>query len=1562
MRPLSLRAALLASVLCLAWASRSEAGLVAYYPMDDPGNPATLLDTVGGNNGTVQGAVYTGAGGGHTGQPGDYAMDFSSGDVVVAGGGFAGNAVANNAITFSFWQKAGYSPGSPPASSSFWAVSPSAGGGQRGAQAHVPWSNRTIYWDTAGCCGGNTRLTASGADISDDNDWHHFAFVKSGTHKEIWVDGSRMASHDGATAPLLPFSQLLIGRGAGGGGTYQGLIDDLAIWDRALSDSEIGQLAAGIAAPTAFAGPTPDPGWVGRPVGAGGGHFDYDAGTGTLTVTADGQDIWGTYDRFYFLLPEDPANPGEPLKTSGDFIARARVVDMTEGVWPWQKSGLMARADLDGNSVHVMTVATEGNGIVQQWRDSKGGASGWPGTRLPGSPNNADGVANWVLLSRSGDTFISNWAPDAGGAPGNWGPPRSHTSPNMPDEVYLGLTMTAQSQVSHQTATTVFDNVEVVPALSLGVMGQSSGGSTWHFTADPNFVDDPSGLVAPVAVGGGTSSASAAVPASLATSPFYVTIEATDTSATPSFAGALVSPPGYVFDANGNGAQDTGETQYFTTHGQPFAAGEPLWAGSASLVSPNFFPGSAAEVETVGYPFPEGTEAIWYGTIGGTVYLAARVPPIVQGTWAPPPTPPPPPPAGVEENASRRMTAGDFDNDGVNEVAFIHTSGRIFVQDLNDPASSGLVTTERASALTAADIDGNGTPEIAFVNAATGQLQSYSAATDAVSTLPLPAGVPAVLTVSAGDLDGEEGEELIVLSRTGAALSGTPYVRAIDGTWSSPGGALAKVTAEPVMPGNPNDVLLGRNMNPASGWYHTGTGWVHIGGGRLDQITAGNYFTSDSEAEPYINTRDEALWVYNAGAWRNSPGRGQAVAAGRIDEDLPLERDLFYVIGTNDAIYQSRLDWSETGAGGYTYLLRDASSSPASPNVWRNGRWRDLLISDVDDDGLDELIVRSANDPNRLYIFNNGQSAFAPLPRPSRPGPLPTNPVQDAGLKLWLDASTISGLDTGDPVATWPDRSGNGNDATASGAKQPTYLANSTLADLPVVRFDGTDDGMATPLNISSGGYTVFAVFNYDDGTSAFRRAVQGSNNWLIGPYNNEIRHYAGGWVSTGTGLTPTRFYIAEATNDGAGSLFRVDGVNRTTSSGPTGHPGTIHLAGSGLYPNEILNGEIAEVLVYDRPLTNRERNRVGMYLQEKYGLEAGYNLALNESIIDGSSAYNGQPFNSGSFPAYRVVDGRLDETFGQTYWLGSNGDPTEYFTLDLGVRTNIQTIALRNTHNGGNNDRGTRDFQLWAANKVDAANQLVNPVLILEGKLTTSIGPNGDMLIPLDIFNSANGLRPGAYRYLRFNTLSSSFGNNHVGLNEIQVFDEMLSANLAPGATVIKRSGEYDNRFVVENAIDQRIDDEAGGGITYWLGRNYTMDEYFILDLGEVYTIDRIELQNTHNRGYNDRGTADFEIWASLGVDANNELLDPRLILDSMLMDRCAYGYNIPFDVFSAPNGDFPPFNARYLKFVANTYWGVGSGLSEIRIFGYVPEPTTSLLLAAGLVLLARRRRSGRT
>ena len=114
-------------------------------------------DKVAGRVGTFKnGSLFTPSGGGRSSQAGDHAADFgrsNTGPVYVADGAFLNDSTKNDELTVSFWQKRyDVSDGS-----SFWFNSTASIEGNRGFQAHVPWSNANIYFDTAGCCGADTR-------------------------------------------------------------------------------------------------------------------------------------------------------------------------------------------------------------------------------------------------------------------------------------------------------------------------------------------------------------------------------------------------------------------------------------------------------------------------------------------------------------------------------------------------------------------------------------------------------------------------------------------------------------------------------------------------------------------------------------------------------------------------------------------------------------------------------------------------------------------------------------------------------------------------------------------------------------------------------------------------------------------------------------------------------------------------------------------------------------------------------------------------------------------------------------------------------------------------------------------------------------------------------------------------------------------------------------------------------------------------------------------------------------------------------------------------------------
>jgi alpha-tubulin suppressor-like RCC1 family protein len=225
------------------------------------------------------------------------------------------------------------------------------------------------------------------------------------------------------------------------------------------------------------------------------------------------------------------------------------------------------------------------------------------------------------------------------------------------------------------------------------------------------------------------------------------------------------------------------------------------------------------------------------------------------------------------------------------------------------------------------------------------------------------------------------------------------------------------------------------------------------------------------------------------------------------------------------------------------------------------------------------------------------------------PAAVTSGSVPTSGLRMWLKADAITGLSDGQGVATWADSSGNGFSATmATASRQPLYKAG-VLNGQPVLRFDNTDDGMATGLSVAAP-YSVLAVFSVNGTDTAAHRAIQGSANWLIGPYGGQVRSYGGSnWVTLygpESYRQPGRFFAAAALNTGSAATFFVDGKDYTEAGGNVGSPGTLALGNAGGI-NERLNGDIAEVIVYNRTLTAAELNQIGVYLEAKYALSTVY-------------------------------------------------------------------------------------------------------------------------------------------------------------------------------------------------------------------------------------------------------------------------------------------------------------------------------------------------------------------
>lgn len=233
---------------------------------------------------------------------------------------------------------------------------------------------------------------------------------------------------------------------------------------------------------------------------------------------------------------------------------------------------------------------------------------------------------------------------------------------------------------------------------------------------------------------------------------------------------------------------------------------------------------------------------------------------------------------------------------------------------------------------------------------------------------------------------------------------------------------------------------------------------------------------------------------------------------------------------------------------------------------------------------------------------------------------VPLDPRSLDDLAVWLRAGDLALADT-DPVASWADASGNGNDAAqASAGLRPTFVADA-ISGRPAVRFDGVDDVLAIADSASFKGaeLSVFVV----------ARVTATNADMLVVGYPHAGTHTAPffRWAlelhnTTGIDLIvaadveslvkdfSTRTLMRAWTYCTAQRRLHRDGdeVNVNAASPPSiTYPTAVGLRiGADVAGGSPFGGDIAELLIYTRQLSNHERQEVEEYLSEKYGLQRG--------------------------------------------------------------------------------------------------------------------------------------------------------------------------------------------------------------------------------------------------------------------------------------------------------------------------------------------------------------------
>ncbi len=240
----------------------------------------------------------------------------------------------------------------------------------------------------------------------------------------------------------------------------------------------------------------------------------------------------------------------------------------------------------------------------------------------------------------------------------------------------------------------------------------------------------------------------------------------------------------------------------------------------------------------------------------------------------------------------------------------------------------------------------------------------------------------------------------------------------------------------------------------------------------------------------------------------------------------------------------------------------------------------------------------------------------------------PFAPTDIADLRMWLDASAITGKVDGDRVHRWEDSSANNVDMGTffsrygnSADRSPTYETNE-LSGRPVLRFsqDGTVDDYMNTGSIWAPGANNLGLAQPATLITVFapRNAAGDAANWAFSSnqvqyHSNVIRSQVGPfpiWMSSVT-ETLNSYNVDALTFQGTdvssqyyrnGTLFR-SGVVGTTASGQTGALGELGLAakagpGGGHKPVDY-----AEVIAINRVINAAERNALDFYLEMKYDL-----------------------------------------------------------------------------------------------------------------------------------------------------------------------------------------------------------------------------------------------------------------------------------------------------------------------------------------------------------------------
>ncbi len=244
-----------------------------------------------------------------------------------------------------------------------------------------------------------------------------------------------------------------------------------------------------------------------------------------------------------------------------------------------------------------------------------------------------------------------------------------------------------------------------------------------------------------------------------------------------------------------------------------------------------------------------------------------------------------------------------------------------------------------------------------------------------------------------------------------------------------------------------------------------------------------------------------------------------------------------------------------------------------------------------------------------------------------------SSPVNNiSNLVAWFETSLDSSFignekSDGTAISTWydnnPDAASKNNATQSTSTDKPTFTANVFNSGIPAIRFDGSSDYLVFDgSSLVNSSYTIFVVeqrrsskndnyFISGSTSSANQNLTLGYRSNSVATqahYSNDLNYSGIAAYSSPTSRIHTYSFNLAASQSNSGKRYWINGsgtsatnaANTSQTNPITSYAG----AGFGKYISSYFDGDLAEVIIFNRNLSSEERLSVETYLGKKYNIQ----------------------------------------------------------------------------------------------------------------------------------------------------------------------------------------------------------------------------------------------------------------------------------------------------------------------------------------------------------------------